>query len=77
MSHSLCKFSMYTLPYFKDCYDTNCKINILKFWLNQRTQYIEYVDHIKVIGMKYIIPDNIYPGEECNPSFDFLINESC
>jgi DNA polymerase elongation subunit (family B) len=59
-----------TLPYFKDCYENNCKINILKFWLNQRTQYIEYRDHIKVIGMKYIIPDNIYDDED-SPSFDY------
>ena len=61
----------YTVPYFKDCYDNACKIGLLKSWLSQRTQYIEMDDYIKVLGMKYIIPDNIdYELVECG-IFDY------
>jgi len=57
------------IPYFKECYDNSCKIHILRRWLSNRTQYMEYSDHIKVIGMKYIIPD-IYHNDNDDDNID-------
>ena len=62
------------LPYFKDCYDNSCKIPILRYWLSQRTQYFEYIDHIKVIGMKYIVPD-IYDNDDLREDGTFDYNQ--
>jgi DNA polymerase elongation subunit (family B) len=58
-----------TIPFFKEYYDKNIKIQILKNWLGERTQFILNKDTIKVLGMK--IKSNYF-------QFDYnqeLINE--
>jgi DNA polymerase elongation subunit (family B) len=41
-----------TVPFFKEYYDKNIKLQILKNWLNERTQYVITNETIKIIGMK-------------------------
>jgi DNA polymerase elongation subunit (family B) len=41
-----------TVPFFKEYYDTTIKLEILKYWLSERTPYIVNRDTIKVLGMK-------------------------
>jgi DNA polymerase elongation subunit (family B) len=58
-----------TIPFFKEYYDKNIKLQILKNWLNERTQYVITNETIKIIGMK--INNNYF-------QFDYnqeLINE--
>ena len=57
MHHKLNIFSntmdwIQTVPFIKEYYDKNIKLQSLLNWLNERTQYILNKDNIKILGMK-------------------------
>jgi len=57
MHHQLNIFSntmdwIHTVPFIKEYYDKNIKLQYLLNWLNERTQYILNKDNIKILAMK-------------------------